>query len=140
MGQISSAIAAGCAVSLMTSFAARAEDVGTRLSKEEMASLLPSTKAEYVIKAGSIHRWTNEPDGKFVASTDAKTVSMSARSRGTARGTWKISDEGKYCINIDWTNVTEDWCQFLFRTDDGKYYLTGTDSPTAERHKIELTR
>lgn len=119
---------------------ALAEGETVKLSKEDLASLLPGTKAVYVIKAGSIHRWTNEPDGKFVASTDAKTVSMSSRSGGTAHGTWRLSDDGKYCINIEWKNVTEDWCSFVFRGSDGGYYLAGSDNPAAEKRRIEFTK
>lgn len=139
MGQISAVIVALGTASLIASSLAWSVDAGVKLSKEELASVLPGTKAVYVIKAGSIHRWTNEPDGKFVASSDAKTVSMSSRVGGTARGTWRVSDDGKYCVNIDWKNVTENWCQFVFRASDGGYYLSGTDDPQAEKRKIELS-
>lgn len=119
---------------------ASADEGATLLSREELAGLIPGTKATYVTKAGSIHRWANEPDGKFVASTDAKTVSMSSRLAGTARGTWRISDEGRYCINIDWRTGVEDWCQFVFRASDGSYFLTGSDRQSGERRPIELQK
>lgn len=139
MGHFSHALAFGIAA-MVASSAASQEDPGVRLSGAELASFLPGTKAVYVIKAGSIHRWTNEPNGKFVASTDAKTVSMTGRSGGTARGSWHISDEGRYCVNIDWRTATEDWCRFVYRTNDGGYYMTGSDDPAAERRKIEFSK
>jgi hypothetical protein len=145
MGQKFASIARAATLAsaaLIASPVARADGPDVKLSKEELASLLPGTKAVYVIKAGSTHRWTNEPDGKFIASTDGKTVSMAATGRysGTAKGTWRISDDGKYCVNIDWKNATEDWCQFMFRAEDGSYYMTGSGKPEAERRKIELSK
>lgn len=145
MGQTFVSIATAvtlASAALIASPLARAEGPGVKLSKDDLASLLPGTKAVYVIKAGSTHRWTNEPDGKFVASTDGKTVSMAATGRysGTAKGTWRISDDGKYCVNIDWKTATEDWCQFVFRAEDGSYYMASSGNPEAERRKIELSK
>ena len=78
----------------------QADEAGTRLSKEELASFLPGTKAVYVIKGGSTHIWTNAPEGKFVASTDAKTINSTGMGGGySARGTWRTSDDGKYCVS-----------------------------------------
>lgn len=128
----------GC---LMLSTGLHAEEPGARLGKAELASLLPGTKAVYVIKGGSTHAWTNEPDGKFVASSDAKTISGTGMGGGyTATGTWRISDDGKYCIKIDWRRYPESWCRSLYRTADGGYYLTDSDEPGSPRRKIELTK
>jgi hypothetical protein len=127
------------AVSL--SDATLAEEAGVRLSKEELTSFLPGTKAVYVIKGGSTHSWTNEPEGKFVASTDAKTLNLTGMgSSYTARGTWRVSDDGKYCISIEWRRYPESWCRFVYRAPGGGYYMTETDDPSAEKRKIELTR
>lgn len=119
---------------------ALAEDDGVKLSKEELEQLIPGTKAAYVIKQGSTHRWINEPDGKFVASTDAKAINATGATGSSARGTWHISDEGKYCISIDWKREAENWCRFVYRTADNAYYMTNTDTPNAERRKLELAK
>ncbi|HNA81748.1 MAG TPA: DUF995 domain-containing protein [Thiobacillaceae bacterium] len=119
----------------------QADEAGVRLTKEELATLLPGTKAVYVIKGGSTHAWTNETDGKFVASTDAKTISGVGMGGGyTARGTWSVSDDGKYCVNIEWRRYPENWCRAMYRTADGGYYLTDTDEPGAPKRKIELSK
>lgn len=126
---------------LSLSDTALADEVGVRLSKEELASILPGTKAVYVIKGGSTHSWTNEPEGKFVASTDAKSISGTGMGGGyTARGTWNVSDDGKYCINIEWRRYPENWCRSMYRTTDGGYYLTDSDDPDAPKRRIELKK
>lgn len=111
------------------------------LPKDELASFLPGTKAVYVIKGGSTHIWTNEPEGKFVATTDAKTINSTGMGGGyTARGTWRVSDDGKYCVSIDWSRYSENWCYFVYRTPGGGYFMTETDDSAAKKRKIELTK
>jgi len=117
-----------------------AEQVGVKLAKDDLAAFIPGTRAVYVIKGGSTHRWTNEPDGKFVASTDSKSVYLVGVRAFTAPGTWRISDDGKYCIDIGWKRYPESWCRFVYREPSGGYYMTNTDDPNAERHNVELTK
>ena len=117
-----------------------AEEAGVKLSKEGLAAFIPGTKAVYVIKGGSTHRWTNEPDGRLTASTDAKSINMIGGIAHTASGTWHISDDGKYCIDISWKRYPESWCRYLFRAPDGEYYLTNEDVPDSERRPIDLTK
>lgn len=127
--------------SLLLTHSARSEEAGTRLAKEELANLLPGTRATFVIKGGSTHIWTNGPDGKLVASTDAKSISNTGMGGGySARGTWNVSDDGKYCVNIEWKRYPESWCRSLYRMPDGSHYLTDSDDPAAPKRKIELTK
>jgi hypothetical protein len=126
---------------LSLSCTARAQEAGVRMSKEELASFLPGTKAVYVIKGGSTHMWTNEPEGKFVASTDAKSITGTGMGGGrSARGTWRVSDDGKYCISIDWNRHPENWCRYVYRTPGGDYYMADSDDESAKKRKIELTK
>ncbi len=116
---------------------AYAQEEGVKLSKEELQALLPNTEVMHVSKAGSVRRWKNEPDGAFVASTtNAKYGSVLGTQGGSARGTWRINDEGKYCVQIDWKREAEDWCAWLVKAADGSYYLNRVDPA----RKIELTK
>ena len=46
--------------------------------------------------------------GSFVASSDnRKYGSAAGTSNATAPGTWNISDDGKYCVQIEWRRVSE---------------------------------
>ncbi|MDH5328762.1 MAG: hypothetical protein OEW27_02315, partial [Aquincola sp.] len=88
----------------------------------------------------STRRWTNEPDGKFVASSDAQ---RSARAQGkifTAQGTWHVADNGTYCVTIDWRGRSENWCRYIFKLG-AKYYgvKTVADGATVA-HEMELSK
>jgi hypothetical protein len=107
---------------------------GTKLSRDELQSFIPGTKVHHVIQSGSSRTWTNEPDGKFVASTDGKKYSMTGEG-STGHGSWRISDDGKYCIEIDWKRDSEKWCSFVWRTEKG--YALGASGP---KRPIEFSK
>jgi hypothetical protein len=117
-----------------------AQDAGTRMSREDLLAFLPGTKVSHISSTtGSQRTWTNEPDGHFVASSDGKGYmgnALGTRS-ATARGTWSVNDQGKYCIEIDWRNVnSEKWCSSILKTADGNYYL----GVVAQKSRIEFTK
>lgn len=117
-----------------------AQDVGTRMSREELLAFLPGTKVSHISPtSGSLRRWANEPDGRFVASTDAKGYmgNLLGTQSGSARGTWSVNDQGKYCIEIDWRGVNpEKWCSSILKTADGNYYL----GVVAQKSRIEFIK
>ena len=59
----------------------------------------------------------------------------------TASGKWHISDDGRYCILIEWKGVpTEEWCRYVLETTDG-YYVTRSTSVGTERvEKFEIKK
>jgi hypothetical protein len=114
-----------------------AQDSAVKMTKEELLAFLPGTKVTHTSKAGSLRRWTNEPDGKFVASSDNKKYGSAIGSQGGSHpGTWKINDEGKYCIEIEWKRLTENWCAYVLKSSDGAYYLNVAD----DSHRIEFSK
>lgn len=105
-----------------------AEEAGLRLSKDELTALVTNTESSYLTRSGSLQRWRNDPSGKFVASTDNKKHGGAMGMRASsAPGSWRINDEGKYCVQIEWRRDTEDWCAFIVKGEDGSYYLTRVD-------------
>jgi hypothetical protein len=107
------------------------------MTKEELLAFLPGTKVTHTSKAGSLRRWTNEPDGKFIASSDNKKYGSAVGNQGVSRpGTWKVDDEGKYCIEIDWKRWTESWCAYVLKGAEGAYYLNVAD----DSHRIEFSK
>lgn len=114
-----------------------AQEDGTRLSRDELLAFLPNAEVTSFSKAGSVWRWKNGPDGKFVASTDNKKYGGPlGGSSSSAVGTWEVNEQGKYCIRIDWKRETEDWCAYIVKDADGGYYLNRVD-PT---RKIEFRK
>ncbi len=124
-------------VLLLNLHTATATDDATVLTRQELLDLLPGTQAEYLTKGGSLHRWKNEQDGTFVASTDNKKYGSALGTQSvTAAGTWRVDDRGKYCVSIEWKREPESWCARILRTADGAYYLNTVDPA----RKIELHR
>lgn len=115
-----------------------------KLSKDEVTALIPGAKMSRISVRGNQHYWTNDAGGSFVASSDNMGGGAVVRGQGkpsTARGKWHISDDGRYCVLIEWTGVpTEEWCRFVLQTSDG-YYMTKSDSVGTERvEKFEIKK
>ncbi len=113
-----------------------ADDAAVKMTKDELLAFLPGTNVTHVNKGGSTRRWTNDPDGTLAASTDNKKYGSGMGVRiHTSRGTWKVSDDGKYCIDIDWKREAEKWCYSVLKAADG--YFLGSVDPG---HKIEFAK
>jgi len=114
-----------------------------KLSKEEVTALMTGAKMSRISGRGNVHNWSNDTDGSFVVSSDnrgAGAVRASGRPT-TSSGKWHISDDGRYCVLIEWKGVpTEEWCRFILQTSDG-YYSVRSDSVGTERaHKLEIKK
>lgn len=97
-----------------------------KLSREKLEQLLPGARVMRMTGGGAELSWTNHPDGKFIAN-DRQTRSGGLGQRsgmgGSAPGTWRISEDGRYCVDIDWnTRDREKWCRDLYQVN-GHYYM-----------------
>jgi hypothetical protein len=117
---------------------AAAQEAGVKLSKDELLQLMPGQKVMHVSKAGNTRHWTNEADGSLFASW-APIITGSGKFGGSAKGTWNISEDGRYCVKIDWQRSPEKWCRFIFRTGSD-YTMAASDDPTVEREKLGLQK
>ena len=87
------------------------------LSAESAQSLVKGSRVEFRLVNGSVRRWTHEDDGTFIANS-----AVAGGIGGTARGTWRISEKGEYCLTFNWTyQGVESWCRFLYAVDDRHY-------------------
>ena len=81
----------------VASFAAVADEAGTRLSGEELKTLVTGATVDHVAKTGSQRRWVNNEDGTFMATSNNKKYGSAMGQQSSTRpGTWSINDEGKY--------------------------------------------
>jgi hypothetical protein len=125
------------AIACVAATSAFAQEDARKMTREELLSFLPGTKVTHTASSGSLHRWNNEPDGTLVANTDNKKYGNALGTQSAAsRGTWKVNDEGKYCIQIDWRRELEKWCAQILKSPDGIYYLNVVDAG----HKIEFAK
>ena len=115
----------------------KAQD-GIQVSVDELKQLMPSAKVVNRTEGGSTRLWTNEPDGKFVASSDNKTKPGAKPS--TAQGTWHIGDNGTYCVTLEWRTASENWCRYLFKVGAKYYGVSSVASGTTKAHEFEFSK
>jgi uncharacterized protein DUF995 len=106
---------------------------------------MPGAKMSRLSANGNTHIWTNEPDGTFIVSSDNRNLPGGGNVMGTrgstAQGKWHISEDGRYCVMIEWKSVnTEEWCRYFFQTSDG-YYAAKTDQNQTEKvSKFQISK
>ena len=103
-----------------------------KLTGDELRQVLTGAKVASKTRHGSTRYWTNNPDGKFTASTD----SLGYKGRPTAAGTtgagaWHISPIDQYCVTIEWRTTAENWCVFVFKSGDKFYVSSKQNDPSA---------
>jgi hypothetical protein len=113
------------------------------LSKDEVTQLLPGAKMMRMTPTGSRHDWANDADGSLVISTDNRgnTNPLAQGKMVTARGKWHISDDGRYCVLIEWKGVpNEEWCRYVLSTSDGYYMTRDTNVGTERVFKVDIKK
>jgi hypothetical protein len=146
-------IAIGCLLGLVLAAAAQPQELTLRdlesknprkLSKDEVTQLMTGAKMSRISGRGNRHYWSNDSGGSFVISSDNTGKGASGGGAGrpsTAQGKWHISDDGRYCVLIEWKSVpTEEWCRYVLDTSDG-HYMTKSDSVGTERvYPVEIKK
>lgn len=108
------------------------------LSRDELNLLLPGANMERRTAKGNTQGWKNNANGSFIINSDN-------RDRGgrntTAQGKWHISEDGRYCVLIEWNvNPTEEWCRYIVKAGSD-YYAVKTDKTATEKvHKLAISK
>lgn len=112
----------------------------TQLSVTELRQLMPGAKV-VSHEEGSTRVWANKVNGTLVASTDSQNGSGFGRDvvSGAAQGTWGIGEEGTYCVSIQWSSNSEDWCRYVFKLGD-KYYGFDSIEKSASGSELEFSK
>jgi hypothetical protein len=115
-----------------------------RLSADELKQLIPGARMSRIAASGSMHQWSNDSGGSFVISSDNMGTGTPVRTQGRPsqqNGKWHLSDDGRYCVLIEWKAVpTEEWCRVILQAGD-QYYSAKSDSVGTERvHRIEIKK
>lgn len=108
-----------------------------QLSAADLKQLLPGDTVISQTPTGSTRRWQNRADGDLSGSSDGRGTQRALPYSGS--GTWKIDDNGTYCVHIRWNMLNEDWCRYVFRAGD-KYYTFGTLEDTARAWEFEFSK
>ncbi|WP_321884356.1 DUF995 domain-containing protein [Paraburkholderia bannensis] len=97
-------------------------DGTTPLTHDELQQLMPGAQVQITYADGSTTLWKDADDGSVEAVwTSGFTSSKHYSAPGT--GTWKISDDGKYCSHVQWRRNVSDWCSPVVKGDDGEFAL-----------------
>lgn len=108
------------------------------LTRDELNQLLPDAKMSRTSGKGNTHFWSNDSNGSFIISSDN-------RDRGgrptTAQGKWHISEDGRYCVLIEWkVNPTEEWCRYIVKAGT-EYYATRSDKTGTEKvYRLSISK
>jgi hypothetical protein len=108
------------------------------LTKDELTQLLPGSNMRRFTGKGNTHIWKNDSSGSFIVSSDNRDK---GKGNTTAPGKWHISEDGRYCVLIEWKTIeTEEWCRYIVRAGDA-YYATKSDKTGTEKvYKLEIAK
>ena len=112
---------------------------GVELSAADLKELMPGAKVISRTQAGSTRTWQNKLDGTLSASSDGRGVTGGRNGYATGEGTWKISDNGRWCVKINWPHLVDDWCRVMYKVG-GKYYGVWKLEDTAQTMEFEISR
>ena len=112
---------------------------GTQLSAADLKQLMPGAKVVSPTAAGSTRTWHNEPDGTFSAASDGRGSAGGRNAYATGPGTWRVTEDGKLCVKIQWPVNQDDWCRFIFKAGD-RYYGFGRLDDSAQGMEFEFSK
>jgi len=111
-----------------------------QLSVAEVQETVPGAKVTSVSASGVTRRWANDADGKFIASGFDPTTTTPRMRSFQGSGSWRIGENGKYCVTVEWPRATEQWCRVLFKLDDKYYAVKSADDENADAHELEFRK
>jgi len=112
---------------------------GVQLSADELKQLMPNAKV-VSYSAGSTRHWRNEPDGKFIASSDVRRDPNRPGKTTNAQGTWHVGDNGTYCVTLEWPRRSENWCRFIFKVGEKYYGVKTVADGTVTAYEFEFSK
>ncbi|MBN3752006.1 DUF995 domain-containing protein [Paraburkholderia sp. Tr-20389] len=80
-------------------------------------ALIPGATILRENTAGALRQWVDVPDGTLTVYWAGGGFLQSQ----SASGKWSVTDDGRFCLQIDWKDKPENWCRFLERTPKGAY-------------------
>lgn len=88
-----------------------------RLTRDQLIALMPGATMRRTNTAGALRQWVNGTDGKLTVYWAGGGFLNS----NSASGKWSVTEDGHFCLQIDWPDTPENWCRFLEPTANGAY-------------------
>jgi hypothetical protein len=112
---------------------------GVQLSVDELKQLMPNAKVVSYFSESSRH-WKNELNGKFVASSDVRRDPNRPGKVANAQGTWRVDDNGTYCVTLEWPRRSESWCRYIFKVGEKYYGVKSITDGTVTAYEFEFSK
>lgn len=94
------------------------------LTREQLATAVPNARMEQTNQYGALRRWVNNPDGSATILRYPRPGAKAA-TVSKATGRWSITDDGKYCLEEDWSTKaggTAHWCSLMYMDSEGNLH------------------
>jgi hypothetical protein len=88
-----------------------------RLTRNQLMELMPGATLLRTNTAGALRQWVNGRDGTLTVYWAGGGLLRTH----SASGKWSVSDDGHFCLQIDWEDKPENWCRYLEPTPKGTY-------------------
>lgn len=107
------------------------------LAKDELAALLSGASLTRQLERGEVHINTAK-DGSINAYYQSKMRNV---NQIKGYGTWKVSDDGKYCLDIKWSRGFDDvsGCRNMYKSGED-YYGAGSDADDAKTYHYQISK
>ncbi|MEM5388215.1 hypothetical protein VSR68_32260 [Paraburkholderia phymatum] len=89
----------------------------SRLTRDQLIPLMRGATILRTNTSGALRQWVNGPDGTLTVYWAAGGFLQPH----SASGKWSVTEDGHFCLQIDWPDVPENWCRFMERTASGAY-------------------
>jgi len=91
------------------------------LSREELVRLLPGPGSSASVPR--IAPGLDQPSQRHAHGH----LGIRGKDPLVAEGKWRITDEGRFCVRIEWPGYDpEDWCRLIVKSG-GKYFAVDSD-------------
>lgn len=70
---------------------------------------------------------------------EAAAKNRNSAYRSTGKGTWKVQDDGRLCVETAWPKSVESWCRIVYRVGEDFYTANSSDPDAVVRHFVYAT-
>jgi len=125
-------LASPAAMAQMVNLADIQKQGAVKLTAEQLRSVAEGARATYRAENRWTLQWKNEAGGKLQASASPPAGSPPETRGVYGKGTWRIEDDGKYCLEISHPRTPQTWCRFIYKAGTKTYTTIETDGKAHE--------
>jgi len=125
-------LASPAAMAQMVNLADIQKQGAVKLTAQQLRAAAEGASASYRAENRWLLQWKNEAGGKLQASA-TPPAGAGPETRGQyGKGTWRIEDDGKYCLQVSHPKEPQTWCRFIYKAGNKTYSTVETDGKAYE--------